>query len=357
MSSKLRVGIVFGGRSVEHEVSIVSARSVIEAIDKEKFDVVPIGVTKDGRWLSEQDSKSLLDNQRVESAAADLSIMGNTLLSALHIVFPLIHGAYGEDGRLQGMLELASIPYVGSGPLASALGMDKDMMKRLFGLRGLPVVRYRSFFWHEWNRERESTLRSIMEELSFPLFVKPANTGSSVGITKVKEKMKLGDAIEDAFKYDNKVIVEQGIDAREIECSVLGNEEPLASVPGEIVPCNEFYDYRAKYIDERSELIIPAQLPPETSQAVRDIAIRAFTAIECSGMARVDFLLERGTDQMFVNELNTIPGFTPISMYPKLWEASGISYKELITRLIELGMERHRLAGRLVCSYTPDEIR
>ncbi len=357
MSSKLRVGIIFGGRSVEHEVSIVSARSVMGAIDTERYDVVPVGVTKDGRWLSGQDSIRLLDNEKVESDSMGPNVMGSTVLSSLHVVFPLIHGAYGEDGKLQGMLELENIPYVGSGPLASALGMEKDMMKKLFKLNGLPVVEYKSLFWHEWNREKESILRSTAEDLVLPLFVKPANTGSSVGITKVKERTKMHDAVAEAFKYDNKVIIEQGIDAREIECSVLGNEDPEASIPGEIIPCNEFYDYRAKYIDEKSELIIPAQLPEETTKAVQNAATRAFMTLGCSGMARVDFLLEKGTDLLFVNELNTIPGFTPISMYPKLWEASGISYTELITRLIELGIERHRKAGRLLSSYTPDENR
>ncbi|MEW5807287.1 MAG: D-alanine--D-alanine ligase family protein [Acidobacteriota bacterium] len=385
MREKLKIGIIFGGKSVEHEVSIVSAKGVMAVIDREKFDVIPIGVTKEGRWLSPEDSIRLLNGERIDNDGLNLLVVGSNHFKGLieiddpsaadsgkrsdkdnrrhinrknrtlimDVVFPLIHGAYGEDGKLQGMLELAGIPYVGAGPLSSALGMDKDLMKKLFTLNGIPVAEHRVIYWHEWKNDKDTAAESSVAHLGIPLFVKPANTGSSVGIIKVKEKGKVMPAIENAFGYDNKVILERAIDAREIECSVLGNETPMASIPGEVIPCNEFYDYRAKYIDDRSELIIPASLSEEQVAIVQDLSIRAFRTLECSGMARVDLFLERGTGKFYVNELNTIPGFTPISMYPKLWEASGISYTELITRLIDLGLQRHRLTSRLKTSYSP----
>lgn len=390
MSSKLRVGVVFGGRSVEHEVSIISAKSVMESVDRERFDIIPIGVTKNGRWLSADDSLRLLNGEKVSDGGLNLLAVGSESFrglvavedpacsdsvksmppessgalngdfsrrrSSVDVIFPLIHGAYGEDGKLQGLLELADIPYVGSGPLSSALGMDKDIMKKLFALNDLPVLKCRTVYWHEWKKEKDTIIGSIIREIGIPLFVKPANTGSSVGISKVKDENGILGAVEEAFRYDNKIIAEKGINAREIECSVLGNDNPKASVPGEIVPCNEFYDYKAKYLDERSELLIPAPLSVQQIRSVQEIAVKAFKTLECSGMARVDCLFDKDTGSFYLNELNTIPGFTPISMYPKLWDASGISYRDLISSLIELAVERHRSGKRIETSYRPDII-
>lgn len=383
MSSKLRVGFIFGGKSVEHEVSLISAKGVMEAIDREKFDVVPIGVTKSGRWLSHRDSMKLLRGEPVGHEDLNLIVVGSHQfkglvcvqdpnlaqeipedtkhaknpqkysreISGVDVVFPLIHGSYGEDGRLQGMLEMANIPYVGSGPLSSALGIDKDIMKRLLRDNGIPTPDYTVIPWPQFEKEGKSIIPSLLNRLDLPLFVKPAHTGSSVGISKVKNPEAVHQAIQEAFKFDDKVIVEKAIDAREIECSVLGNDEPIASIPGEVVPCNEFYDYRAKYIDEGSELIIPAKLPEEKVEDIQSLSIKAFKTLECSGMARVDLFLDKGSNQIYVNELNTIPGFTPISMYPKLLEASGISFQELITKLIHLALERYEQRSRLETSY------
>src|SRR5271165_6121170 len=388
MKKKLRVGVLFGGRSGEHEVSLLSAASVLKAIDKTKYDVVPIGITKQGRWVTAAHAERLLkghasDSQRsrrlragdpeTTSAAAVLAkgegvvvppmpgknhtsmVPFETSASDPHaahkpvdvdIIFPVLHGTFGEDGTIQGLLELADIAYVGAGVLGSAAGMDKDVMKRLFRDAGIPIVKHITVLRSAWREEPKQVRQQIEDALNYPVFVKPANLGSSVGISKVHDASELAAAMDEAAQIDRKLIVEQGVGgnkskAREIECSVLGNDKPLASLPGEVVPIKEFYDYNAKYLDEGSKLIIPADLSAKKQAEVRRLAIAAFQAVDCAGLARVDFLMDPRTGKMYVNEINTIPGFTSISMYPKLWQATGISYPELIDRLIQLGLERH----------------
>lgn len=335
---KICVGVLFGGKSGEHEVSLRSAASIVAALDKERYDVVPLGITPEGRWLSPADSSRMLPSaeftQVPETSA--ISVSGE-LQPPVDVVFPVLHGTHGEDGTVQGFLELAGLPYVGAGVLGSAAGMDKDVMKRLFRDHGLPVV--------EWLLVMRADLASaparVEREFVYPVFVKPANLGSSVGISKVHDAAELKPALELAASFDRRILVERAIDARELECSVLGNDNPVASVAGEIVPIHEFYDYDAKYIEEGSKLLIPAPITEQQSDAIRDLSCRAFTAIDCAGMARVDCFLERPTGKIYLNEINTIPGFTSISMYPKLWEASGISYAALLDRLIALALERH----------------
>jgi len=361
LSKRIRLGILFGGRSGEHEVSLISAASLLKSLDPAKYEVVPIGITRDGQWrvgatpreFASQPERLLatvLNQGQAVIASADPT--GPQLVpthpeaqsspgSRLDVIFPLLHGTFGEDGTVQGLLELADIPYVGAGVLASAAGMDKDAMKRLFRDAGLPVVDWRLVLRRDWEQNPRAWSRRIARELGFPLFVKPANLGSSVGISKARTSRDLPAAIDLAARYDRKIIVEKGLDAREIECSVLGNDKPVASVPGEVIPVNEFYDYEAKYLKEGSELVIPAKLSRRQSREVQELAVRAFRAIDCAGMARVDFLLDRPSGKVYVNEINTIPGFTPISMYPKLWEASGVPYPELIDRLVSLALERH----------------
>ncbi len=368
MDRKLRVGVIFGGRSGEHEVSLVSATSVINALDKDKYDVVPIGITQDGRWLSSaQGLKLLKEKTGIEQApecflvpepnrqalvAADNGEMHS---APLDVIFPVVHGTYGEDGTLQGLLELANIPYVGAGVLASAVGMDKIVQKQIFQQEKLPVAGYIWFHSSVCRAHPERVAASVAKNLKYPVFVKPANTGSSVGISKAHTRKELLEALALAIDYDRKVIIEQGINGiREIECSVLGNDDPVASVPGEIVPSNEFYDYNAKYVDGKSEAIIPAKLPKRVAGEVRRIALRAYRALDIAGMARVDFLVTRKTNRIYLNEVNTIPGFTSISMYPKLWEASGIGYRDLLDRLIELALERHRVKNGLRTVYRPE---
>jgi len=370
MARKIRVGVIFGGRSGEHEVSLVSAKGVMGAMDREKYEIVPIGITKEGCWLASGDPLKALEAGILEESApaallGDPSYKGlmhlegsqatTMRLTGLDVIFPVLHGPYGEDGTVQGLLELADIPYVGAGVLGSALGMDKALMKTVFRACGLPVVRHLVIKRKEWERDPRGVMQHVEEMLGYPCFIKPANLGSSVGITKVHQRSQLAPALDLAARYDRKMLAEQGINAREIEVSVLGNDEPIASVPGEIIPSREFYDYAAKYIDGRSELIIPADLPPETTRRVQELAIEAYLAVDCAGMARVDFLLDKDNGQIYVSELNTIPGFTPISMYPKLWEASGISYSELIDRLIELALERHADKSRSATSYQVPE--
>ncbi len=363
---KLRVGILFGGRSGEHQVSLNSAASILQALDPAKYEVVPIGITREGRWLVGSSADRLLPGvlEKGKPVTASVDPTGPKLIplnSTLNqtsaggcevdVVFPVLHGTFGEDGTVQGLLELAGIPYVGAGVLGSAVGMDKDVMKRLFRDAGLPVVPWLVFLRGQWERDAVNVRRAIRSKLRYPLFVKPANLGSSVGISKVHNARELGPALDLAGQYDRKILVENGIDGREIECSVLGNDRPEASVPGEVVPVNEFYDYEAKYVKEGSELIIPARLTPRQTKEVQELAIGAFRATDCAGMARVDFLLQRKTGKIFVNEINTIPGFTSISMYPKLWEASGVSYSQLVDRLIELALERHREKTRTRYTY------
>jgi D-alanine-D-alanine ligase len=355
VKKRIRVGVLFGGRSGEHEVSLTSADSVIKALDPAKYKVVPIGISREGRWCLGGEALKLLPQVIDQGTPVIPSVdpQGPKLVPLkpaanmlappqVDVIFPVLHGTFGEDGSVQGLLELAGIPYVGAGVLGSAVGMDKDVMKRLFRDAGLPVVEWVVVLRNEW-KQSPARLRKLIEtKLGYPLFVKPANLGSSVGISKVHNRHELGPAIDLAARYDRKVIVEKGLDAREIECSVLGNDQPKASVPGEIVPVNEFYDYEAKYVKEGTDLLIPAKLARLQTRRVQDLALRAFRAADCAGMARVDFLLDRPSGKLFVNELNTIPGFTPISMYPKLWEASGLPYPALLDRLIELAIERHR---------------
>jgi D-alanine-D-alanine ligase len=392
MAEKLRVGVIFGGQSGEHEVSLVSAQGIMKAMDKEKYEIIPIGITKEGRWLTSGDPMKLLqsphsvplsvsppsggdergDAERAEPGTRELVLSNactepsrsrrdlvpgtrETGFPQVDVVFPVLHGPYGEDGTVQGLLELADIPYVGAGVLGSALGMDKIAMKGIFRSYGLPVVEHLELKRKDWERDPEAMMELIENKLGYPCFLKPANLGSSVGISKVHERSELAPALDLAARYDRRMLAEQAVNAREIECSVLGNDEPIASVPGEIVPCREFYDYIAKYIDDRSELIIPADLSPELTRRIQELAIAAFLAVDCAGMARVDFLLDRDTGELYVGELNTIPGFTPISMYPKLWEASGIPYSELIDRLIELALERHADNSRSETSYSPEQ--
>jgi len=323
-----RVGLIFGGKSSEHEVSIVSATSVFKSFPEE-YEPVPIFITKEGRWKFVK-SPWELENGKEFSF---LPWQGENLSVEIDIYFPLLHGPYGEDGTIQGLLELAGVPYVGSGVVGSALGMDKAFMKMAFEKEGLPVVKYRVL--RKWER---INMEDIKREFNLPLFVKPANLGSSVGISKVKDWNQLGDALKRAFSHDYKILVEQGIKAREIECSVLGNEDPQASLPGEVIPYREFYDYEDKYIEGKTRFKIPVKLSKEVEEKIKNFAIRAFKAVEAWGFARVDFFLQENS--IFVNEINTIPGFTEISMFPKLWEASGVPFKELIRRLIKLGFER-----------------
>jgi D-alanine-D-alanine ligase len=364
MSRPLRVGLIFGGASVEHEVSVISARGVASGFDPRRVDCVPIAVTEDGRWLPPERSREILDGEAprvdppaeqagsprllVEPGRGALVEIGGTGPGTveLDVAFPLIHGWGGEDGRIQGLLELAGIPYVGSGVLGSALGMDKATAKSLFEKDGLPVGPWRAFHGAEYRADPEGIGRSLAGELGFPLFVKPSNGGSSVGITKVDGPDKLRDAFDEALDCDGKVVVEAGLDALEIECAVLGNEDPEASIPGEIVPSREFYDYAAKYEDGESELRIPAPIPSETTETVRGLSLRAFAVLELSGMARVDFLVERKTGRVYLNEVNTLPGFTPISMFPKLWEATGLAYPDLLDRLLSLALERWKTEKR-----------
>jgi len=379
---------LFGGRSGEHEVSLLSAASVLKAIDKDKYDVVPIGITKDGRWLTATDAENLLQGKLIPEArnlragdpettqAAAVLARGEAVVvppepvrregglvpfqtdAALtrrasdrainvDVIFPVLHGTFGEDGTIQGLLELADIAYVGAGVLGSAAGMDKDVMKSLLVAAGIPIVKHVTVLRSAWEKDSKKVRKIVESKLRYPVFVKPANLGSSVGISKAHDRKELGPAIEEAAKFDRKIVIEQGVGgrknkAREIECSVLGNDEPVASVPGEIVPVKEFYDYNAKYLDEGSELIIPAKLTKAETKKVQELAVRCFRAVDCSGLARVDFLMDPLTRKIFLNEINTMPGFTAISMYPKLWAASGVAYPNLIDKLIQYGLERHQ---------------
>lgn len=370
--AKLRVGLLFGGRSVEHEVSITSATSILQALDPDRYDVSLIAIGTDGRWHLGAGT-ALLPSGGVEGDEVLLPAVpgGGALLPvdrgedaakrtpALDVVFPIVHGRGGEDGALQGLLELADVPYVGSNVLSSAVQMDKDIAKRLLAAAGVPVlpwVTFRSSGLEDGGAERAA--RSIIEELGLPVFVKPANSGSSVGITKAENEPQLVASLHEAARYDDKIIAERGVVAREIEVAVLGNEVPEASVPGEIIPRHDFYDYEAKYHDESTELQIPADVPEAVASELRQLAVRAYRALDAEGMARVDFLVEPrdgGADHqshtIWLNELNSLPGFTDVSMYPRLWEASGLSYSALLDRLIELALERHQRRSRLETSY------
>jgi D-alanine-D-alanine ligase len=374
MAGRLRVGVIFGGRSGEHEVSIASAASVMAALDKEKYEIVPIGITREGRWLAGVEPRQLAEGATMEEAASAanataVAITGDPTrhglialedtssagaIPPLDIVLPVLHGTYGEDGALQGLLEMAGVAYAGCGVLGAALGMDKEKAKLVFRAVGLPVVEWLVARRHEVERDLPAVLDRIEARFPYPVFVKPANTGSSVGVGKAKSRDELERALLSALEYDSKAIVEPGVNCRELECAALGNAEPIASVVGEVVPSREFYDYRAKYLDNASRLHIPAEIPQETAAAIRRMAVEAFVALELSGLARVDFFLDKDSDAVYLNEVNTMPGFTQISMYPKLWEASGIPYPELLDRLIQLGLERHAEKQAIRTNYTPE---
>ncbi len=365
--TRRRVGVLYGGRSGEHEISLRSAVAVIAALDRTRFDVVPIAIGKDGRWRTGIESLRLLDEaQRTLAPIPDHGIevttvpeptrhalvpLGNGAAMPLDVVFPVLHGTFGEDGTVQGLFDLADIPYVGSGVLASAVGMDKAIMKAVFRDAGIPVCRWLVAFPGE--ESLEATQARVTAEIGYPCFVKPANLGSSVGISKVKAPEALGRAIAEAAAYDPKVVIEVGVDARELECAVLGNENPEVSGVAEIVPSHEFYDYADKYVDGAAQAIIPASIPAEVGEEARVLAARTFRAVDASGMARVDFFLERGTDRLYVNEINTIPGFTPTSMFPKLWEAAGLSFAAVVERLIDLAIARHRTRAARRLSFHP----
>jgi D-alanine-D-alanine ligase len=369
---KIRVGVIFGGRSGEHEVSLRSARSIMDALDPDKYDVLPIGITKEGRWIAGGDPwKALASGDAGSGPAAFLSEPGDPTLRAIEpiddqdaqsmrpiaevdVVFPVLHGPYGEDGTVQGLLELADIPYVGAGVVGSAVGMDKAIFKAVMISHGIPTLPYRLMLRSRWEAEPEAVLADIEEHFHFPVFVKPANLGSSVGVVKVASAAELADGLREAALYDRRLLVEQGIEAREIEISVMGNEEPIASLPGEVVPGDTFYSYTDKYVNDDAQLLIPAPLDKATIKQVQKVAVQAYQAIDCAGLARVDFLLDKQSNELWLNEVNTIPGFTSISMYPKLWEASGVPFAELVDRLIELGLSRHADKGRNKTSYSPE---
>ncbi|PYQ69707.1 MAG: D-alanine--D-alanine ligase A [Acidobacteria bacterium] len=364
---KLRVGVIYGGRSGEHEISLASAAAVFQNLDPERYEAIPIRIEKDGRWALARRPPALVsagdviraNKSELTDQAREAHLVahpgGDTLMTidrrddgaavaglALDVVFPVLHGPYGEDGTVQGLLELANVPYVGAGVLASSVGMDKAAMKLVFAARKLPICDYDVVLKRDWQRDARAVMNRIVKQLGFPVFVKPANLGSSVGISKAKHASELRDAIEFAAQFDRKIVVEAAVpSAREIECAVLGNDEPEASVPGEILPSREFYDYEAKYLDEASKTVIPAELTRNMTDEVRNLAVAAFKAIDCAGMARVDFLLAGDSGTLYLNELNTIPGFTTISMYSKMWEASGVTYAQLLDRLIALAIERH----------------
>lgn len=358
---KLKIGVLYGGRSGEHDVSLCSAASVVAALDKSKYDVVAIGIDRDGRWYVQDQPEIVVDKafgkilslkkrglwlvnhfeQQNKLYIYNLETSGEKVF--VDVVFPVLHGTYGEDGTLQGLLELAMVPYVGVDVAGSAVGMDKDIAKRLLKEAGIPVVPWITVGKHDWLEHPKNILNHAGNQLSLPLFVKPLCTGSSVGIKKVKAKKELADAIDYAFQFDTRIMIETGIDCREIECAILGNDNPQASVPGEILPQHEFYSYEAKYLDpEGAQMNIPAKLPAKLSAAIRQCAVAGFKALNCNSMARVDFFLEKKTNQFFLNEINTLPGFTSISMYPKLWAATGIHYSELLDHLVALALTRHR---------------
>jgi len=381
---RLRVGVLYGGRSGEHEVSLASAAAVFANLDRARYEPVPIRIEKDGRWaLADRaptavSAAEVIEQARLEAArpsrgGREVHFMARpseeTILSIdrrpshaeegqavvtglnLDVIFPVLHGPYGEDGTIQGLLELANVPYVGAGVLASAVGMDKGVMKVLFKAASLPVCPYQVIFRHDWEQARDTLAADLERQLGYPMFVKPANLGSSVGISKAKTRAGLLEAMDLAGAFDRKIVIEAAVpEAREIECAVLGNDTPQASVPGEVVPSREFYDYEAKYIDDGSKIFIPAQIGPRTAADIQRLSIAAFKAIDCAGMARVDFLLS--ADTIYVNEVNTIPGFTTISMYSKLWAASGIEYPALLDRLLALALERHAEKQQLRTSVT-----
>lgn len=352
---KLRVGVIFGGRSGEHEVSLNSAQSVMRALNPDKYEVIPIGIDKNGRWLTGDVVGTLTEGKSSSHHAALLpdpettglmqldegDEVGLTAVSQLDVIFPVLHGPYGEDGTVQGLLELANLPYVGAGVVGSAVGMDKAIFKQVMTANGLPVLPWLLVKSNEWRQRPYDIIAQIEAILVYPVFTKPANLGSSVGISKCNDRDELRAGLDEAAGYDRRIVVEQGANVRELEVSVLGNDDPVASVVGEVRPRREFYDYVAKYVSDDSELIIPADLSEAQSDEVRRLAVQAYKAIDCAGLGRVDLLLDVGNGRFYLNEINTIPGFTRISMYPKLWEASGLPYSQLLDKLIDLAIERH----------------
>jgi D-alanine-D-alanine ligase len=371
LTPRLRVGVLFGGRSGEHDVSLHSASAVIAALQQAGHEVVPIGITRAGRWLVGDDPHRALSSgdasgeQSVsmlpEPGGAGLVALGGAQgslskarVGRLDVLFPVLHGTYGEDGTVQGLFELAAVPYAGAGVLGSALGMDKVVQKALWRGLGLPVVEHLSVRRHELERDSEAVMDRVEQALDYPCFTKPANLGSSVGVSKARNRTELQLGLQQAARYDAKLIVERAIDARELECGVLGNDEPMASVVGEIVAGADFYDYRAKYLDSGSQAIIPADIDADLASRVRRLAIEAFKAVDAAGLARVDFFLDRSNGQLYINEINTMPGFTEISMYPKLWQASGVSFSELVTRIAGLGMQRFAERARNQTSFSPE---
>ena len=372
---KIKVGVIFGGRSGEHEVSLLSAQSVMAALDREKYDVVPVGITRHGRWLTGDVVAALTEGKTDVQTAALLpdpqaaGLMelhesgeqagGLTAVTQLDVLIPILHGTYGEDGTVQGLLELADLPYVGAGVVGSAVGMDKAIFKHVMVANGLPVLPWKLVTRQEWQVGGTAVLDDLEAALHYPMFTKPANLGSSVGISKCKNRAELEAGLNEAAQYDRRIVVEQGVNVRELEVAVLGNENPAASVVGEIRPRRDFYDYTAKYLaapdsDDYSELIIPAELDAATAVTVQNLAIRAYKAIDCAGMGRVDLLLDTDTGALYLNEINTIPGFTRISMYPKLWEASGLPYPQLLDKLIELALERHAEKANTKTSFSAE---
>ncbi len=382
---RLRIGVLFGGRSGEHEVSLQSARAVMAALEQAGHDVVPIGVTRQGRWLIAGDPLHALSSgesagersvtmlpepgraglvpvvsgQSSVASGDELPTTDHRALTtasgaSLDVVFPVLHGTFGEDGTVQGLFELAAVPYVGAGVLGSALGMDKVVQKTLWRGMGLPVVDFVSLRRRDLESDVDGATSRIEVSIGYPCFTKPANLGSSVGVSKARNRAELEAGLNTAARYDAKILVERGVDARELECGVLGNDEPIASVVGEILPGADFYDYRAKYLDTGSQALIPADISPDMADDVRRMAVAAFKAVDAAGLARVDFFLERGTDRLYLNEINTMPGFTEISMYPKLWQASGVSFAELVTRVAELGIERFAERARNQTSFRPE---
>ncbi|WP_268626384.1 D-alanine--D-alanine ligase [Paenibacillus alvei] len=357
---KMRVGLVYGGKSGEHEVSLSTAFAVMGAMDYEKYDIIPFYITKTGEWrvgelrhqpFSDKSELTLegaagYTKDAMEMLFARVDSTGNAG-DSIDVMFPLIHGTNGEDGTIQGLFEMANVPYVGAGVLASSVGMDKAVMKQVFAHAGLPQCKYVHFIRSEWEHHQADVMANIESELGYPCFIKPANLGSSVGISKARNDVELKQAIEVALRYDRKVIVEEFVDAREVEVSVLGNDEAEASVPGEIVSSGEFYDYKAKYIDGKSQIVIPAPLDEELLDRLREMAVLAFRAIDGSGLSRVDFFVRRSDMQVFINEVNTMPGFTPFSMYPLMWKETGIAYGALLDRLIQLAMERYKVKQQL----------
>lgn len=361
--ARLRVGVLFGGRSGEHEVSVASARSVLAALDRSRYDVLPIGITPRGEWRLVEGPDRLAEGKGTRigvvpgpSGRPLVGLDGDRetgrwLTETLDVVFPVLHGTYGEDGTVQGLLELLELPYVGAGVMASAMGMDKVAMKMAFQQAGLPVVAYQVVVIGAWRGDAATVISSLEGRFGYPMFVKPSNLGSSVGVSRVAERAGLMPAIEEAFRYDRKILIEQGLDCREVECGILGNDRPEASVVAEILPKRAWYDYRAKYEPGMSDAQIPADVPPSLAREVQAQAITAYQAIDCSGMARVDFFLDRSSEKLFVNEINTIPGFTATSVYPKLWEASGLAYSDLLDRLIQLALERYAERSQLLTAF------